>query len=104
MTESRELICPEQINVVRSVRGGGYTVTQGDRYQDELTQDEALWCVVQFLMNGACGYLRTADEHEAQRQMFDRWRIERDQDAKKVESIVEGILDLKKQEVAQSRD
>jgi hypothetical protein len=44
----------------------GFGARVGDRYQDFLTQDEALWVVATYLMgNSTVGFLRTAAEHEA---------------------------------------
>jgi hypothetical protein len=41
----------------------GYTVRCGDRYEDQLGADEALWCVVLYLTKGTPS-LRTREEHE----------------------------------------
>lgn len=44
--------------------GGGWKVTCGDRWEDHLGSDEALWTVVQLLIsNGNPRYLHTDAEH-----------------------------------------
>ena len=42
----------------------GYTVRCGDRYQDKLGPDEALWLVVRFLTGSKPDGLRTQEQHD----------------------------------------
>jgi hypothetical protein len=45
---------------------GDWKVTIGNRWEERLTSDEALWCAAQFLMNGGPpNYLKTAEQHAA---------------------------------------
>lgn len=56
----------ETIEVTRN-EPGDYTVCLGDCYQEDLTTDEALYCVARWLIapEKGSGYLRTKEEHEA---------------------------------------
>lgn len=46
----------------------GWTVRQGDRYEDHMDKGEALYCVASLLLcPQTVPYLRTFEQHEAQR-------------------------------------
>lgn len=59
---------PSQSFQVERWHNGDYTVRVGDRYQDRLGKDEALWLIVQLLIEGeheaAFRWLKTAGEHQ----------------------------------------
>jgi hypothetical protein len=45
--------------------GPNWTVRSGNRYEDHLGPDEALWCVVRLMTGTGVGFLQTAEEHAA---------------------------------------
>jgi hypothetical protein len=40
-----------------------WAVRCGDRYEERLSADEALWCVVRLMTGSGVGYLQTAEQH-----------------------------------------
>jgi len=51
-----------------------FDVRVGDRWQDGLTQDEALWVTAQFLMGNSHQYLKNSEEHAAFTEQLKRIR------------------------------
>jgi hypothetical protein len=55
----------DTLTITRTNEQGYLMLRVGDRYA-ELTKDEALWGVAQWLMGGTCRYLKTKEEDEAE--------------------------------------
>lgn len=56
--------------------GNGFFVRIGNRWEEGLTPDEALWTVAQFLNNREPRYLKTDAEHGALKRRFHESREE----------------------------
>lgn len=59
-------LTPEPIRYTLEIHEHGYiTVRCGDRYQDQLCSDEALWLIARILMTDGTVCLHTKAEHDA---------------------------------------
>lgn len=66
-----------KILTITETTSGWYTVRLGDRWNDHLTRDEALYCVAVSIIRGfdeVAGFMKTDAEHATDRARIDTAR------------------------------
>lgn len=69
---------PEPLLIYADDDGGCcYTVCSGERWENRLTNDEALWVVSSYLHGRTNRYLKTAEDHAARRAAWNSYPEDR---------------------------